>query len=116
LKRGIKAKKFHYTRLKSKEVTVKFVDNSCIQWSKLNKEGQLKKGRLRLSEIEGVIFGGFGSTFWQYKPKILQLIVKQKFNEIPFFAWNCISIKGKERTIDLSIENRSSMLALLRLI
>lgn len=71
---------------------------------------------MKLSEIEGVIFGGFGSTFWQYKPKILQLIVRKKFNEIPFFAWNCISIKSKDRTIDLCIENRYSMMAILRLI
>ena len=60
----------------------------------------------KISDIEQISFGGFSSRFWALRKHInsmSQMILKP--DSMPFFAWQAISIKLKDKEIDISIKN-----------
>ena len=55
-----------------------------------------------LSSIKGIIYGGMSSRFWMLR-KYFNSLDKRKYRngEVPFYAWECITIQMKNREIDL---------------
>ena len=48
---------------------------------------------IELSEIKGIIYGGFSSRFWMLRKYYNSLgKLKYKKGEVPFYAWECITI------------------------
>lgn len=80
----------------------------------------------RISDIQGIIFGGFSSRFWIYRKHLCCLdydilmkdTKKKKFRggktELPFYAWQCITLELGERQVDLVIKDQNSMDLLVR--
>lgn len=74
-----------------------------------------------ISDIQGIIFGGFSSRFWIYRKHlccldydILKKDTKRKAfrggkTELPFYAWQCITLELAERQVDLVIKDQKSM-------
>lgn len=75
----------------------------------------------RISDIQGIIFGGFSSRFWIYRKHLCCLdydilmkdTKKKKFRggktELPFYAWQCITLELGERQVDLVIKDQKMM-------
>ena len=63
-----------------------------------------------IDDIEGFFYGPFSSRFWMLRKHINSLDnTKGKKLKLPFYAWQCISLKLKHRTIDLVISNDKHM-------
>ena len=59
------------------------------------------------------------SRFWLFRKYLNQLSTKDYKDEdqnIPFFAWQCISIQCKDRDVDLIIKKDSKMMMLINYI
>ena len=46
--------------------------------------------------------------------KHINLIKKDKLNHLPFYSWNCITLKTKRRDIDLVIKDNDKMKLLIK--
>ena len=80
----------------------------------------------KISDIQGIIYGGFSSRFWIYRKHLCCLdydvlmkdTKKKKFRggktELPFYAWQCITLELGERQVDLVIKDQDSMDLLVR--
>lgn len=63
----------------------------------------------QISDIKGIVFGGFSSRFWIYRKHLLSLdynflmkdTKRKKFRggktELPFYAWQCITLELSDR-------------------
>lgn len=72
----------------------------------------------KISDIQGIIFGGFSSRFWIYRKHLCCLdydilmkdTKKKNFRggktELPFYAWQCITLELGERQVDLVIKDQ----------
>ena len=60
----------------------------------------------RIDDIVGFIVGPFSSRFWMMRKHINSMDnTKQDQIKLPFYAWQCLSLQLKHRTIDLVIED-----------
>ena len=64
------------------------------------------KASCKLSEIRGFIYGGFSSRFWMLRKHINQL-EHSGLENLPFYAWQCITLQLDHRNIDLVIKDES---------
>ena len=65
---------------------------------------------IQLSEIQGIIYGGMSSRFWMLRKYFNSLEkITYKNDEVPFYAWECITIQTKNREIDLVVKNEKDM-------
>lgn len=62
---------------------------------------------LKLSTIKSFIFGGMSSRFWMVRKLINEM--GNQFEELPFYAWQCITLQLEVHSLDLIIENNESM-------
>ena len=86
--------------------------------------------KIEISKITGFIYGGSGTRFWMLRlginqriadnlvekeisPGVVRTGLKDGF-ELPFYAWECISIHTQEREIDLVIQNEYQMKAFIQ--
>ena len=71
-------------------------------------------------QIEAIVFGGLSSRFWLFRKHMNSVKNNSKQDnakiDIPFYAWQCISIQLKKRTIDLVIESEEDMFNLLKIL
>jgi len=67
----------------------------------------------KISDINGLIFGGFSSRFWMLR-KHINSLDSYSLKHLPFHCWNCITITIKNRDIDLVIKNEKEMNILLK--
>ena len=68
--KGFPAVKFHYSKKKQAECKIELTkDMKTLKWSYPNK--MKKAGSVNLSQITGIIFGSFSSTFLSYRNVIL---------------------------------------------
>jgi hypothetical protein len=70
-----------------------------------------------ISDIQGIIYGGFSSRFWIFRKHlscldysiIMKDTKKRKFRggktELPFYSWQCITLKLSDRDVDLVIKD-----------
>lgn len=68
-----------------------------------------------ISDIQGIIFGGFSSRFWIFR-KHINALTKSDKNSVPFYAWECVTLVLKDREIDLVIPNEERMNQFLKLL
>ena len=63
-----------------------------------------------LSDITGILFGGVSSRFWMLR-KHMNSIENPRYaqNDVPFFAWQCITIQTHYRDVDLVIHDEKDM-------
>jgi len=45
----------------------------------------------KVSDIEGIIFGGISSRFWLLR-KHINSLDSESLKNIPFYSWNCITL------------------------
>jgi len=94
------------------------------------------EGEYKLEEIIGVIYGAFSTRFWMMRTGINEIIIdnyqenlkikslhrmhkqrtKLKSLNVPFHAWECISIVTKKRQTDIVIRDERHMRILLDLL
>ena len=71
----------------------------------------------KLSEIKGIIYGGISSRFWMLRVHINSIPISGiKFGELPFYAWECITLEMPNKNVDLVIKNEDDMIKLLTLL
>ena len=67
----------------------------------------------------GLIFGAVTSRFWLYR-KHMNYILPKTFRvhkeEIPFYAWECLTIEMNNRKVALVIKKESQMMMLIKFI
>ena len=74
----------------------------------------------KISDIEGIVFGGTSSRFWIYRKHKCSLdfnlikndtlsTKKARRTSLPFYSWQCISLYLKDRSVDLVIKNEKNM-------
>lgn len=62
----------------------------------------------RISEIDAFVVGGFSSRFWVVR-KHINSMSREDLKKVPFYSWNCITLKIGRRDIDLVIKNEKHM-------
>lgn len=67
----------------------------------------------QIDSIKGFIFGGTSSRFWLLR-KHFNLMKLEELREVPFFSWECITLKLKDRDVDLVIRDDQQMNKLLK--
>jgi hypothetical protein len=65
------------------------------------------------SDIKGFIYGGTSSRFWMMRKHIN--LLKDPENA-QFFAWECITLELRNRTIDLVIKDEKIMSCFIKLL
>ena len=79
-----------------------------------------------ISDIQGIIYGGFSSRFWIYRKHLCCLdnnilmkdTKKRKFRggnvTLPFYSWQCLTLQLSDRDVDLVIKDQKSMDLLIK--
>lgn len=67
----------------------------------------------KISEIKGLIYGGFSSRFWMLR-KHVNSISDEDFNARPFYSWQCITLCLSRREVDLVIPDEAELTKLLK--
>ena len=63
-----------------------------------------------LRDINGIMYGGISSRYWMLRKHINSLeIAKMADEDMPFYAWECISLNLAHRDVDLVIKNEKDM-------
>ena len=71
----------------------------------------------KLEEIRGILYGGISSRFWMLRKHLnLHKIEDYKKENVPFYAWQCITLQLVHRDVDLVIKNDKDMDDLLKVI
>ena len=73
------------------------------------------------SDINSIVFGGFASRFWIYRKHINRMdgnhkFMKNSIERVPFYAWECLTLVLKNRTVDLVVKNEADMMRLLKVL
>lgn len=59
-----------------------------------------------IDDIVGFVVGPFSSRFWMMRKHINSMDnTNKKKIELPFYAWQCLSLQLRHRTIDLVIQD-----------
>jgi hypothetical protein len=61
-----------------------------------------------ISEIDAFVVGGFSSRFWVLR-KHINSLPREELKTVPFYSWNCITLKIGRRDVDLVIKNEKHM-------
>ena len=88
----------------------------CVHVQKPGADGATKlyksSGSCELTDIKGFVFGPFQSRFWMLRKHINS----SDPVDMPFFAWECITISTASRDTDFVVKNERDMLNLLALL
>ena len=68
-----------------------------------------------VDSIKSFMFGSFSSRFWLLRKHINSLPLNQ-LKHIPFYCWDCITLKTESRDIDLVIKNEKDMKYLIEFV
>ena len=71
------------------------------------------KASFNIKDIKGFIYGGLSSRFWMLR-KHTNFLDKAACSNLPFYAWQCITVITKSREIDLVIQNEEHLFLFLR--
>ena len=70
-----------------------------------------------LKDINGIMYGGISSRYWMLRKHINSLeIAKMADEDMPFYAWQCISLNLAHRDVDLVIKDDKDMIDFVTLI
>lgn len=61
-----------------------------------------------ISEINSFIYGGSSSRFWMLR-KHINSFARNELHKVPFFNWNCITLRLDRRDVDLVIKDDDQM-------
>ena len=45
----------------------------------------------KLSDIQGILYGGRNSRFWMLR-KHINTLPRDRLNTVPFYCWNCVTL------------------------
>jgi len=79
--------------------------------SKLEKKFKQKESAAscEIDEIQAFIFGGTSSRFWMLRKHINSMSKEEIAKGLPFYSWNCITLKLARRDVDLVIKDEAQM-------
>lgn len=69
----------------------------------------------KISEVKGIIYGGCSSRFWMLR-KHINSLPKKEHKNLPFHAWECLTIQLVHRNVDLVIRSEKEMSMLLKIL
>lgn len=79
---------------------------------KMNRRSQFKNVKSSasclISEIEAFLYGGCSSRFWMLR-KHINSLNREELKKLPFYSWNCITLKLRRRYVDLVIKDDKQM-------
>jgi len=67
-----------------------------------------------MSEVTGFLYGSMSTRFWMQRQGVLDLVMKHRFKDVPFYAWECITIQLRKRDVDLVIHDEIDMQILIK--
>ena len=72
--------------------------------------------KYKIEDIVGVVVGGVSSRFWMLRKHLNSIKTEMYDNEdnIPFYAWQCITIQFKHRDLDLIIRKDKNIRILMK--
>ena len=71
-------------------------------------------GSCKLSDIQSFLYGSFSSRFWILRKQINSIPIRDFIaGKVPFYPWQCITIKMKNREVDLVIKDEEHMQSLI---
>ena len=63
----------------------------------------------KIKDIVNFVYGPFSSRFWIMKKQINTTPIGKLKQNMPFYAWECLSIQTKDRCVDLVIKDTDGM-------
>ena len=66
-----------------------------------------------IKDILLMTFGGFSTRFWALR-KHINCLRDEQIDHLPFYTWQCISLKLKHREVDLVIDDEEQMNLLVK--
>ena len=67
----------------------------------------------KIDDIEAFTFGGFSSRFWAMR-KHINCLQPEQLLLLPFHSWQCLSLRTKDRELNLVIHDQEQMNNLLK--
>ena len=67
----------------------------------------------KIKNIQSILFGGQSSRFWMMR-KHFNSMNRTQLDNLPFYSWECITLKLHNRDIDLVIRDEKHMQMLLK--
>lgn len=61
-----------------------------------------------VDDIQGIVLGGISSRFWMLRKHFNSLKVDE-LNDLPFYSWECLTIKLPTRDVDMVIRDQDDM-------
>ena len=95
------------------DVEEKFREEYCLPDQETQFQNVKSNSSCYIKDIKAFIFGGFSSRFWILRKHICSL-EKEDLKNLPFYSWNCITIKTTKRDIDLVIKDDQQMKILIK--
>lgn len=73
-------------------------------------------GSCKVSDIQGIIYGGLSSRFWMFRKHVMftRFLRKKDETKLPFFAWDCVTLQLSHRDVDLVIRDEKQMAMFLK--
>ena len=63
-----------------------------------------------LEDIKGINFGGISSRFWMLRKHLNSMDASYyKIENIPLYAWQCLTLQLKHRDVDIVIKDDNDM-------
>ncbi|CDW71110.1 UNKNOWN [Stylonychia lemnae] len=114
----------------SQQINSKFILNKSIdlQLRKNEKQGALSsdyqqsqianslKSHMLIKEFDGVLFGAQTSTFDRQKDSLTKQMIKRPDSQLPFYAWQCLSFKTLNRTVDFVIKDNQQIFQVISVV
>ena len=79
-------------------------------WKKSN-------GSFNISNVQGITFGGIDTRYWLFRKHMNHISSKNyrvNKNDIPFYAWECLTIMLNNRNVHLVIRKESQMMMFIK--
>ena len=89
-------------------------NNGNIVWDKdtVKFTRNISKASCDISSIQSFTHGGFSSRFWLLRKHINSMLPKD-LSDLPFYCWECLTIRTDSRDINLVIKDEKDMKYLL---
>ena len=94
------------------EVLVRESTGDCHWDERVTYKREYSSASCSIDEIQSFVYGGFSSRFWIMR-KHINSMQPRDLRCLPFYCWQCITLKTKRRDIDLVIKDSKDMQMLL---
>ncbi|TNV74824.1 hypothetical protein FGO68_gene10014 [Halteria grandinella] len=116
LSKGIKGRKFHYSKKQSKDCFISLTnDKATLYWNYGETplpSAMFTKSKFKISNIQQIIYGPYTYTFRAYRLEQLLALTQSSQTQL-FLGWECVSFKLQNRTVDFIINDQHLLMDFL---